>query len=197
MVTKFWDRFEFWMNFWKEKILVQARSLKTSADFPVIPGVPDAACYHYCHLLSPARIMEWIYTDSLREKLGYWINISSIFMFCSYFHSIWIDISGVTESVFFWWTCSWTLMTYKLWVWFFLQIQFIIKLWLEPQSNIICEYMLLELTSKVSFHQRKSSKVRILFWSIEIQNIRIQYKYNWLLKSYNMTHTMFCSDYFK
>merc|ERR1719454_807238 len=48
-----------------EKILVQARSLKTPADFPVIPGVPDAACYHYCHLLSPARIMEWIYTDSL------------------------------------------------------------------------------------------------------------------------------------
>ena len=59
------------MNFSKEKILVQARSLKTPADFPQIPGVPDPACYHYCHLLSPARIMEWIYTDSLRENLGY------------------------------------------------------------------------------------------------------------------------------
>lgn len=66
------------VNFLKEKIMVQARSLKTPADFPQIPGVPDPACYHYCHLLSPARIMEWIYTDSLRENLGYWINISFI-----------------------------------------------------------------------------------------------------------------------
>ena len=77
-VEKFLSLQHLAMNFSKEKILVQARSLKTPADFPQIPGVPDPACYHYCHLLSPARIMEWIYTDSLRENLGYWINISFI-----------------------------------------------------------------------------------------------------------------------
>lgn len=29
---------------------------------------PDSAGYHYCKLLSPARIMEWIYVDGLRRN---------------------------------------------------------------------------------------------------------------------------------
>jgi hypothetical protein len=28
---------------------------------------PYGAGNHYCHLLSPARAMEWLYTDALRE----------------------------------------------------------------------------------------------------------------------------------
>lgn len=28
--------------------------------------VPDPGCFHYCKLLSPARAMEWVYTDGLR-----------------------------------------------------------------------------------------------------------------------------------
>jgi hypothetical protein len=28
---------------------------------------PDSAGFHYCKLLSPARIMEWIYVDGLRR----------------------------------------------------------------------------------------------------------------------------------
>jgi hypothetical protein len=31
----------------------------------------DSNGYHYCKLLSPARVMEWIYTDGLRDQLGY------------------------------------------------------------------------------------------------------------------------------
>ena len=48
------------------RIEVESRSLKTEADFPNPDAVPDPACYHYCHLLSPARIIEYIYTDALR-----------------------------------------------------------------------------------------------------------------------------------
>lgn len=29
---------------------------------------PDSAGFHYCKLLSPARIMEWIYVDGLRRN---------------------------------------------------------------------------------------------------------------------------------
>jgi hypothetical protein len=32
--------------------------------------LPDPGCFHYCKLLSPARAMEWIYTDGLRSKRG-------------------------------------------------------------------------------------------------------------------------------
>jgi predicted glycosyl hydrolase (DUF1957 family) len=31
---------------------------------------PDSSGYHYCHLLSPARALEWIYVDGLRRKDG-------------------------------------------------------------------------------------------------------------------------------
>ena len=54
----------------KNFILVTARTLKTPYAFPVFEVAPDPRCYHYCHLLSPARIMEYIYTDSLRYNLG-------------------------------------------------------------------------------------------------------------------------------
>jgi len=34
--------------------------------FPRPKDIPDPGCFHYCKLLSPARAMEWIYTDGLR-----------------------------------------------------------------------------------------------------------------------------------
>ncbi|CAE8611037.1 unnamed protein product [Polarella glacialis] len=38
--------------------------------FPNLPEpafLPDPGCYHYCKLLSPARVMEWMMVDGLRE----------------------------------------------------------------------------------------------------------------------------------
>eukprot|EP00747_Dinoflagellata_sp_TGD_P186426 gnl/TRDRNA2_/TRDRNA2_43437_c0_seq1.p1 gnl/TRDRNA2_/TRDRNA2_43437_c0~~gnl/TRDRNA2_/TRDRNA2_43437_c0_seq1.p1 ORF type:complete len:562 (-),score=94.96 gnl/TRDRNA2_/TRDRNA2_43437_c0_seq1:48-1733(-) len=60
-----------------EKVIqVSSPMQKTEVDywkkhFGPIPRpsfVPDPGCFHYCKLLSPARAMEWIYTDSLRLK---------------------------------------------------------------------------------------------------------------------------------
>jgi hypothetical protein len=36
--------------------------------FPRPKDVPDPGCFHYCKLLSPARAMEWVFTDGLRLK---------------------------------------------------------------------------------------------------------------------------------
>merc|ERR1711998_642282 len=30
--------------------------------------IPDPGCFHYCKLLSPARVLEWVYVDSLRGR---------------------------------------------------------------------------------------------------------------------------------
>lgn len=38
--------------------------------FPRPSSLPDPGCYHYCKLLSPARVMEWMYVDGLRLKRG-------------------------------------------------------------------------------------------------------------------------------
>lgn len=35
---------------------------------PRPPGVPPTGCYHYCKLLSPARVMEWFLVDGLRHN---------------------------------------------------------------------------------------------------------------------------------
>jgi len=62
-----------------EKVIeVAAPMQKTEIDywtrkFGPIPRpsfIPDPGCFHYCKLLSPARAMEWIYTDALRVKRG-------------------------------------------------------------------------------------------------------------------------------
>jgi hypothetical protein len=36
--------------------------------FPRPSAVPDPGCYHYCKLLSPARVLEWMHVDGLRLK---------------------------------------------------------------------------------------------------------------------------------
>lgn len=43
--------------------------VSTTLRTPSVYIVPEAAGFHYCLLLSPARAMEWIYVDSLRSFL--------------------------------------------------------------------------------------------------------------------------------
>jgi hypothetical protein len=56
-------------------ISVASPSQKTEIDywqrhfpFPRPSFIPDPGCFHYCKLLSPARVMEWVYVDGLRLK---------------------------------------------------------------------------------------------------------------------------------
>ncbi len=49
----------------KPYVEVQAPMMKTPVDYIV----PLAAGYHYCKVLSPARVMEWVYVDGLRDQL--------------------------------------------------------------------------------------------------------------------------------
>lgn len=46
-------------------VSVSAPCSHTDVDYPV----KAAAGYHYCKLLSPARAMEWIFTDGLRANV--------------------------------------------------------------------------------------------------------------------------------
>lgn len=55
----------------KKVLRVVSPSLKTPNEGFVTALYPDSNGYHYCKLLSPARVMEWIYTDGLLNKLGY------------------------------------------------------------------------------------------------------------------------------
>lgn len=49
---------------------VQSISMRTEIDSWINRLHPDSGGQHYCKLLSPARAMEWIYTDGVRRKLG-------------------------------------------------------------------------------------------------------------------------------
>ena len=64
---------------WIKKELVYTRTKENTIEVQswtfVVPESPIKTKYlptgmHYCKLLSPARCMEWIYTDGLRTKLG-------------------------------------------------------------------------------------------------------------------------------
>ena len=52
------------MELKNDRLLVRSPSMKTPLDFPI----EKARGFHYCKLLSPARALEWIYTDSLRKS---------------------------------------------------------------------------------------------------------------------------------
>jgi hypothetical protein len=43
--------------------VVRSPSMRTPQDF----WVPLSAGFHYCKLMSPARVLEWIYLDGIRE----------------------------------------------------------------------------------------------------------------------------------
>jgi hypothetical protein len=75
----------FWLNArleFNEKVVegrqvveVASVAQKTEQDYwkdhfkiPKPAFLPDPGCYHYCKLLSPARVMEWIMVDGLRQK---------------------------------------------------------------------------------------------------------------------------------
>lgn len=57
------------------QILVKSPLLKTDINywidtfhFPRPSFIPDPGCYHYCKILSPARVMEYLYVGGLRGK---------------------------------------------------------------------------------------------------------------------------------
>ncbi len=51
---------------------VTSRTMMTPVEYPPIPifAPEGSGCYHYCKNISPARVMEWIYVDSLRKNYG-------------------------------------------------------------------------------------------------------------------------------
>ena len=49
-------------------VSVSAPCSHTDVNYPI----KSAAGYHYCKLLSPARAMEWIFTDGLRANVTSW-----------------------------------------------------------------------------------------------------------------------------
>ena len=49
---------------------VQSIGMRTGLTSPLNALYPDSAGQHYCDLFSPARAMDWNYTDGLRWKLG-------------------------------------------------------------------------------------------------------------------------------
>ena len=48
----------------KKEVLVRSPMMRTPTDYPI----PAARGFHYCKLLSPARVLEHIYIDSLRSE---------------------------------------------------------------------------------------------------------------------------------
>jgi hypothetical protein len=50
----------------KKTVTVQAPMMRTPVDYPI----GSAAGFHYCKILSPFRVLEWMYTDSLLEFNG-------------------------------------------------------------------------------------------------------------------------------
>lgn len=52
---------------------VKSPMMKTDIDYwknhfhiPRPSAIPDPGCFHYCKVMTPARAMEWLYTDGLR-----------------------------------------------------------------------------------------------------------------------------------
>lgn len=49
-----------------KQMIVESPMMRTPTDY----FIKSAAGFHYCKILSPFRVMEWIYTDSLRTNDG-------------------------------------------------------------------------------------------------------------------------------
>jgi hypothetical protein len=52
---------------------IKSPMMKTDIDYwkntfhiPRPKAIPDPGCFHYCKVMTPARAMEWLYTDGLR-----------------------------------------------------------------------------------------------------------------------------------
>merc|ERR1712173_246466 len=61
-----WSNMEYNSNSDKTLVTIRSIMMKTSVDF--IIGA--SAGFHYCKVLSPARALEWIQTDSLYARGG-------------------------------------------------------------------------------------------------------------------------------
>lgn len=58
-----WTELQFNTTVDRSKVEVRSPQFSTPLDF----SIPSTAGYHYCKVLSPARVIEWIYVDGLRE----------------------------------------------------------------------------------------------------------------------------------
>ena len=50
----------------KSQMIVQSPMMRTPTDYPI----KAASGFHYCKVLSPFKVMEWIYNDSLYDTDG-------------------------------------------------------------------------------------------------------------------------------
>jgi len=50
----------------KKQMIVQSPMMRTPHDY----SIKAAADFHYCKVLSPFKVMEWIYNDSIFETDG-------------------------------------------------------------------------------------------------------------------------------
>ena len=60
----------------KKTVTVQAPMMRTPTDYPI----SSAAGFHYCKVLSPFRVLEWMYTDSLLEFNGIHNATEAVFL---------------------------------------------------------------------------------------------------------------------
>lgn len=59
-----WGELEYRENKDKTEVVVYSNTMKTPIDYPI----KASAGFHYCKVLSPARVMEWLYVDGLKAR---------------------------------------------------------------------------------------------------------------------------------
>jgi hypothetical protein len=58
-----WEELHYTPSEDRKTVVLTSPQFATETDFPL----PKTAGFHYCKVLSPARAVEWMYVDSLRE----------------------------------------------------------------------------------------------------------------------------------
>lgn len=68
----------------KTTVMVQSPMMRTPTSYPI----PSARGFHYCKVLSPFRVIEWIYVDSLYEFDGLANSYPEVASDDTYFHDL-------------------------------------------------------------------------------------------------------------